>query len=144
MKQIIEKTIKGFGELPHMGKPPFSWTPVWGVFILALVVWAGSDPSNFRAVVVLWTLYAALTVVYGLACCYGAYDRTVTDERIDRMTKRSNPVDEDLDPPVHLDVERLTKSIESGTIRVPMGLSRQERREYLHNLAEALKNVDKD
>lgn len=157
MKQIIEKTIKGFGELPHAGKPNFSVLPAWTVLVLAWTTWVVSEPSQFNAVVVLWVLYVLLLAIYGLACCYGAYHRTLFEEQHERLLQKTNaepinhllyiaskPVDEDLDPPVYFDLDRLEKSIQSGTIRVPMGLSRQERREYLHQLAEALKNVDKD
>lgn len=40
-------------------------------------------------------------------------------------------VDRDLDAPVHIDMERLRSSLESGELRVPSGLSREERRRFV-------------
>lgn len=39
----------------------------------------------------------------------------------------------DFDPPVSYDLERMQASVNSGTIVVPSGLSRLERREWVHN-----------
>jgi len=42
----------------------------------------------------------------------------------------------DLDDPVSYDLDRMQESINSGTIRVPMGLAREQRRAYLTLQAE--------
>lgn len=39
----------------------------------------------------------------------------------------------DFDPPVSYDFQRIQASVNSGTIVVPSGLSRLERREWVHN-----------
>lgn len=60
------------------------------------------------------------------------------------MVAGSNPVaadhmkTEDLDPPVNFDLERMKASLASGTITMPMGMSHEERREWLRTRLEEL------
>lgn len=44
---------------------------------------------------------------------------------------RSDKLDMDLDAPVYLDMDRISQSLQSGEIRMPKGLTPEERRRYV-------------
>lgn len=55
--------------------------------------------------------------------------------------------EEDLDPPVNFDLDRIKASLESGTISLPRGQTASERREWLRaklKEIDAQANTDKD
>jgi len=51
------------------------------------------------------------------------------------MNEYDKAVEED--PVVSYDLEQMQASIESGTVRLPSGLTREERREWIHTHARA-------
>lgn len=50
---------------------------------------------------------------------------------------------EDLDPPFNFDLEKITASINSGTINLPHGLSGEERRAFLRERLEKMNAQEK-
>jgi hypothetical protein len=71
MKHIINKIIKGMGYLPEYGNHP-------GIPIFVMV--------SIFGFLLDWKCAIVNLIVWGSLLCYGAYDRTVSYEKIETKT----------------------------------------------------------
>lgn len=50
--------------------------------------------------------------------------------------------EEDLDPPINFNLERMKQAVEGGTISIPVGLTHEERREYIRDRLEEMEDKE--